>query len=335
MKKQIFLPFLLMLLVLQSCGITEEDYKPGINGTYLEIVVISENGQWESAIGAEIKNALEQIQFGLPQGEPIFTLIHLPEANLNASFKKFPSFLVINSPMAEGAKPGLEIKKDVWAKGQRVLNINAKDDVECAKILKENASRIKNFFKEWELGRQIAHYRKKTYDAAKGLKVSQKLDLAIPNGFKVVKEENETVWLRYIWTRTGGGYRHRINQELLLYSFEYTDANAFDDDVILKRIDSLMAANIPGPKPNSHMALEIENYQPKTKEISLNNKYAKETRGLWKGVGFFRGGPFITITTLDEANNRVLMLTGFVYAPNFKKRNFLFEMEAILKSLRL
>lgn len=45
------------------------------------------------------------------------------------------------------------------------------------------------------------------------------------------------------------------------------------------------------------------------------------------------GGSFINITLFDDANERVIMMDGLVYAPNQKKRNILMELEAIFRSV--
>jgi hypothetical protein len=45
------------------------------------------------------------------------------------------------------------------------------------------------------------------------------------------------------------------------------------------------------------------------------------------------GGSFINITLFDDANERVIMMDGLVYAPNQKKRSILMELEAIFRSV--
>ena len=44
-------------------------------------------------------------------------------------------------------------------------------------------------------------------------------------------------------------------------------------------------------------------------------------------------GPFLTYIINDKENNRKLILEGFVFAPATKKRDYMFELEAILKSV--
>ena len=58
-------------------------------------------------------------------------------------------------------------------------------------------------------------------------------------------------------------------------------------------------------------------------------------RGLWRVQGDMMGGPFVSLTRLDEQNNRVIVAEGFVYAPETEKRNFIRRIEAALYTLRL
>jgi hypothetical protein len=64
-------------------------------------------------------------------------------------------------------------------------------------------------------------------------------------------------------------------------------------------------------------------------------EYAIEVRGLWDLENDFMGGPFISYTFLDEKNNRVVTLDGYIYYPNETKRTHLRELEAIFHSLKM
>jgi len=44
-------------------------------------------------------------------------------------------------------------------------------------------------------------------------------------------------------------------------------------------------------------------------------------------------GPFVNYAVEDIPNNRVVVLEGFVFAPSISKRNNMFELEAIIKTL--
>jgi len=44
-------------------------------------------------------------------------------------------------------------------------------------------------------------------------------------------------------------------------------------------------------------------------------------------------GPFINYSIIDRTNKRVLVLEGFCYAPSKEKRDLMFELESIIKSV--
>ena len=51
--------------------------------------------------------------------------------------------------------------------------------------------------------------------------------------------------------------------------------------------------------------------------------------------GGFMGGPFLSYALLDTKNSRIIIAEGFVYAPNVAKRDYLFELEALLQTLEI
>ena len=59
-----------------------------------------------------------------------------------------------------------------------------------------------------------------------------------------------------------------------------------------------------------------------------------EVRGIWDIKNYPMAGPFLTYILNDKANNRKLVMEGFVFAPASEKRDDIFELEAILKTLQ-
>jgi hypothetical protein len=45
-------------------------------------------------------------------------------------------------------------------------------------------------------------------------------------------------------------------------------------------------------------------------------------------------GPFLTYIVNDKENNRKMVVEGFTFAPATEKRDYMFELEAIMKTLR-
>jgi hypothetical protein len=76
-------------------------------------------------------------------------------------------------------------------------------------------------------------------------------------------------------------------------------------------------------------------FTPQFSEYLKGNKHMAEMRGLWKTEkGVSMGGPFISISLLDEANKQVITVEGFVFAAGFNKRNYMRQLEAILVNMK-
>ena len=67
----------------------------------------------------------------------------------------------------------------------------------------------------------------------------------------------------------------------------------------------------------------------------MPNVKALETRSLWKIEDAFMSGPFVNYCFLDKTNNRLFVAEGFVYAPSEGKRDYMFELETMIRSISL
>ena len=89
------------------------------------------------------------------------------------------------------------------------------------------------------------------------------------------------------------------------------------------------------------MGTEYKHFPPVSRQVaalrdSVGGFYGIETRGLWKiEDGEAMGGPFVSLTRLDQVNGRVVTAETFLFAAGQKKRNALRQNEAILYSLKM
>ena len=77
-----------------------------------------------------------------------------------------------------------------------------------------------------------------------------------------------------------------------------------------------------------------EAYAPYFSNIVLDYKKAYETKGTWELKNDFMAGPFVNYAIKDTKNNRYLILEGFTYNPSKSKRDLVFELEAIIQSVK-
>ena len=120
---------------------------------------------------------------------------------------------------------------------------------------------------------------------------------------------------------------------ILVYSVPLTDEFDLDarNNIIIHR-NNIGKKHIPGSKEGMYMITEAA-FTPITLDANVASKKAYETRGKWEMKNDFMAGPFLNYTVVDKENNRLIVVEGFTYAPSVNKRDFVFELEAIAKSL--
>ena len=73
---------------------------------------------------------------------------------------------------------------------------------------------------------------------------------------------------------------------------------------------------------------------PLSQEYKIHYHDGIELRGLWASVRDKMGGPFYSFTMLTPDQDSCITIDGFVYAPQEEKRDYLREVESIVKSLK-
>jgi hypothetical protein len=179
-------------------------------------------------------------------------------------------------------------------------------------------------FKETEMKEKQRRMKK---SLKKDGKLEEKFGLSLdfPSAYRYALEEEDFVWIRKEIPKG--------NMEILIYEVPISQIEADTNTIgnIIKMRDSIGKAHIPGPTEGTHMITE-EAYAPYLFETEIDGKFAYETRGTWEVKGAFMAGPFLNYAIKDEANNRYLVVEGFVFSPSRGKRDNMFEIDAILQS---
>ena len=301
---------------------------PHSTGKTLEILVVTNNkAQWNSAVGETVKSFFGQEQLGLPQSEPLFSMVNIPEDAFIRMYQSNRDLLIIDISK-DVAKAQIENKKDLWASPQRVIKISAPDNESFFKLFEENKEGILTLFNQVERERMI-----KTFGVAKNIDVANALiekfnfSLVLPTAYKIAKQDSNFMWIRKETLEDSQG--------LMIYSYPYRDSNSFDKSIIVDIRNQMTKRYIPGPADGSYMKVSEAYIKPIIKNITFNELFAVETRGLWETEGDFMGGPYLSYTLVDEAKNRVITIDSYVYAPSQNKRDLLKQLEAICYSFKL
>ncbi|MGQ8337221.1 DUF4837 family protein [Sunxiuqinia sp. A32] len=328
MKRILYLSFLVLLTftLFNSCVNDSTNMRKKITGKSGELVIVIPKTIWESTPGSKLREVLAQPQLGLPQDEPIFDLIDVPPAAFKDIFKTSRNIINVTiSSTVDTSK--VELKKDIWAWPQAVINIKAKSQDDFVDLFTKNSDRIVAYLLKAERDRLMINYKKYHDKAAKNIVSDQfKIKLNMPPGFKVTKQEKDFAWVRY--------ETPDISQGIIISSFPYTSDSTFTKNYLLSKRDSILKEYVEGPTTGSYMTTEHQ-LPPIFNVFKFKNNYATEIRGLWKVENDFMGGPYINLSVLDAANNRIVMIDGYVYAPRFDKRDYLRQVEAMIHSLEL
>ena len=149
------------LITLSSCS--QEQRKkallPNISGKAGEVIVVIGQNDWEGAVGTVLRDSLTCDFPQLPQREPLFTLVNVPQSAFGSMFQIHRKIIIININK-DVTEPGVVYRNDVWAAPQTVIRVNAPDSETAVEILKENNTTIVGMLEEAERDRMIRNARK-------------------------------------------------------------------------------------------------------------------------------------------------------------------------------
>ena len=320
MKKYIIIT-ILFGLNLMSCTDNGQKTLPESTGKTHNILVIMENKDWKSDIGESIGKYFAADYNDLPQSEPIFSLYQAAPELYTDIYKLYRDVIIVK----KGEKPGIHIYKDRFAKPQLIVEIVGRNKDEIIKLIQDHAPEIIKKFNEFEINNLQRRHRealRNNEDIEKELGIS----IEIPNFFALVDHQKNFFWFRR-------GLKNG-EQDILLYSVPLKDSTDLKGDRVLFYRDSIGKRYIPGPLENTYMKSE-SNISPSQMMVKINGHQAIETRGLWNMKNDFMGGPYVNYTIEDKKHKRMIVGEGFIYAPAIDKRDYIIQLEAILKTIKL
>jgi len=323
MKKLLLVMLSISLLTSCSNGAKSKRILSSSSGNINSLSVVADNDLWASRIGDEIRDVFSAEVIGLPQQEPLFTMRQIPPMVFTDFATKNRTVLKIERDSFANTK----ILKNVYATPQTVVVISGNSAKEIIGEIKKNAERIILTFKSTEIKEQQRRMGKSLFED-KSIENALGLTINMSSAYRIAKQDENFFWLR----------RDIKNGDANLMIYQTSlDAvsdgeNAIND--IIKMRDSIGKIHIPGPIEGSYMITE-EAYTPFLNTTIIDNKPAFETKSTWEVKDAFMAGPFVNYAVKDEVNNRLIVLEGFVFAPSTAKRDYIFELEAIIRSLKI
>ena len=325
MKKSITVLCLSYLLI--SC-MDNTVVLPRSVGAFNKVIVVAKGSLWAGDVGDQIRNSFGELMVGLPQPEKTLSVGHVAPNGFTSMMRSNRNVLVIEL----SDKTSYVKTTNKYANPQTLIYLSAKDKMGLLSSLKEHMSEIIQTFKESDIKvLQRSFYNKRVNDSMYKTLKKLNISLTIPEEFKTVDDTGDFLWLRQ--HLKSGIARGAGNNNILVYSLPLNDQTMSSNNIISMR-DQIGEKYIPGSKQGMYMITEAA-YTPRTTKIEILGNDAFETRGKWEVKNDFMAGPFLNYAIIDKKNNRLLVVEGFTYAPSVNKREFLFELEAIAKSLKI
>ncbi|MBW6458957.1 MAG: DUF4837 family protein [Bacteroidales bacterium] len=327
----LFLITALFLFGAGSCTLSESGMQRSSGSINELLVVTNDKPQWEGEPGDTIREFFGGPTIGLSQPEPMFDILNIAQKNLNDLFKRYHNIFIVDiNP--DFTQPLSETSKNLWSEPQRVIKVTAPSLASFYEEFEKNKETFLQLFIQLERERTLAINQMATNIQLAGtLERKFNIFLPIPGGFYLAKEAPDFAWVRHKITKV----KQDTELSILIYTMDYKDTIVFNPRHIIQWRNTITLEHIPGPSPLSFMKVS-EAYIPPVFNVITDfpGGYAVETRGLWEVENDFMGGSFINYTFIDQANNKVITLDGYVYNPNNDKKNYLRQLESIFFALK-
>jgi len=305
-----------------SCNSKNKDLKflPGSNGNIKNITVIIDDNDKDGNIGKSIREHFQKPFEGLPFDEPEFTLNYMTPPTFKGFFRNSRNIIIVERSSDNAHK---KVIKDMYAKPQIVAILSGKDENKIIDLIKKESQYLVRLFNQNELKEKKRRILKDLHNE-KNLSKKFNVSLTYPSAYKTVKDTSNFIWIEKKITNGS------VN--IILYSLPIKNNFKNFPQKILNIRDSIGKIYVPGRLDGSYMITERA-YKPFYYKSEILGQELYITKGTWEVKNDFMAGPFLNFRIKDTINNRWMIAEGFAFAPSKSKRDYMFELETILKSI--
>ncbi len=301
-----------------------------------EMVVVLPQKYWDSAIVEAIRSITDRPYELLPQAESSVDVALLDPSEFDRFWKPHRNVLVVDlADRVDTQEPSLKVYRNKYASDQIYAEAKGKTADEVAEVIRNQGEQLVRAIQTAELKR-VADLVRSNINEALRAEVAEnwKLHIDFPRDARKVTENENFLWVQREITRMKGGNNHDIKQGFFVYTYPYESDSVFSFQWQIQKRNDMLYRYVHGQPEGSFMTTEME-LIPSYEEVNFDGRFTSEIRGLWKMEKDFMGGPFVMMTFFDEANQRIVTLEGYAYAPYFNKREYIREAEAILKTVKI
>lgn len=317
---------ILLAAALSLTACKKENFFPTASGRPYEVLVVMDSTDWKAPHGRALFDVLDTDVPMLPQSERSFRISQTEVKDFDRVLNIFRNIIIVNIDPHQFTRTKMKFTRDKWAMEQIVLTINSPSEEEFRNFCVEHRQDIVDFLTRTEMNRLVKELKQKhskvTFDLAKQI---FDCEIFVPKELQSYKKGKDFVWTS---NNTASGL-----ENIVIYSYPYEGPQTFNKEYLCHKRDSVMQVNLPGEKPGMYM--QTDTLCSVVRPIVVHNNYAMEMRGLWIMRNDCMGGPYVSHHRVDTENNRVIVVEGFVYAPEKMKRGLIRRLEGSLYTLKL
>ena len=323
----------LLVFAMLMCSCSGDGKKKKVlvssKGLPSELLLVVDKAVWDSDLQDSINSIVKAQVPGLMQVEELFRVTRIFSKDYEATHTTFHTQLFVKVDKTLD-KPLMGTRRNEYAKPQVELVVAAPSIDVLREYLMLNSDRIKEILLEAQIEKRVELLRRKySKKVDDDLKEVLGMTVRAPENMKATKKGN-----RFLW---GGTNLLEKDLNLVVYTYDWHGEDITDVELYVEKRDSVMKLNIPGSSEGQWMRTvrEREGKHPlvECRERRINGRDVLEVRGLWEMRNGALGGPFVSISRVDTAAQRVIVGEGFVYSPSTDKRDLVRQMEATLRTL--
>ena len=328
------------VFVLACCKDGKSSRLPESIGQPYEVVLEGDTNHIVTAI-------LQESVPDMPQPESMFNIIQVRKGKLTSLYQTVRNRVVVD---VDKRNRDFEVKisKDVNAAPQVIIRIKAQTVEQLKSRL--DGMRLRQILDESEL-KHLASVIRQNVEKQKEVKRLFGIDMRIPLDMDASKKAKDFVWYS---NNTNSGMKN-----LLIFKINSSEKNPSARENHSSRENLSAGGNLSSKEissgteeyPSNGISLSLadkvqidsvlqKNMLGETDEMYMIIPRLGE-RGLWEMEGDAMGGPYVMKIIRRQKNgkisgrkNEIIVVIGFVYAPEMKKRNLIKQLEAVLTTIR-
>lgn len=321
--KKIYIILLGLLIVTTSCkkSFTIKVDNSSI-GKASEVLLVMDKETWPTDMQDSIKKILTFPQDGLNQEEPTFDVLHISH-DIYTADKQRHSNIIEFVVSEKDTIATYSLEHNSYSSPQTYVTIKGNNAESCLTCFVNNQKEILTSLYNTDIEKIQGAYEKiLNVSLQRYIKDKFGILLTVTKDYSIAREGDDFLWL---------AYRTAVNDRFIM--IYRSDSTILTKETMINDRNRVCRQYIEGHKETVHpIIVELANY-PIFGYLQIGSKKGAELRGLWETENDFMGGPFYHFSFVN-AQNKCISVDGFVYAPTENKRDYLRQVEAIVKSVK-